>query len=190
MLPVELGLWEGLLDSWVEKNGKVKIHSSETIFALFTRQQGSQVGCPLEVLKALIAFTTYWRGRVPVLSAHQVSGCLCLGGYSSNRPISRQPHSLLLLLPLVTGLVSNKLTSSLILQILFYCLSPLNLTVLCCLIIHSACLTWPITMNGWLLQVSVFCHLNFVFLQLEAYPNIFIWTIFISSSAGFIVFLV
>lgn len=72
-------------------------------------------------------------------------------GYSLNRQISRQPHSLLLPFPLLTVLVSNKLASRLILQILFYCLSLLNLTALCCLIIHSACLTWAVTMGGWFL---------------------------------------
>lgn len=150
ILPVELGLWEDLLDSWAEKNGQVKIHRSETIFVLFTREQGSQVWCPPEALKALIVFIAYCR----VLSAHQSSGCLCLGAILLT-DISRQPCSLILPLPLLTVLVSNKLTSSLILQILFYCLSPLNLTALCCLIIHSACLTLAITMDGWFLNPSV-----------------------------------
>jgi len=38
ILPVGQVVWEGLLDSWMEKNGKVKIHSSNTILELFTRQ--------------------------------------------------------------------------------------------------------------------------------------------------------
>lgn len=55
ILPVGQGLWEGLLDSWMEKKitGKVMIHSPETVLELFARQWGVHVWCPLKVLKAL-----------------------------------------------------------------------------------------------------------------------------------------